>query len=76
MIWLGDISKIYRVPVENLSEKMANFEDFPPIFCLTANFLPGGEHSRLIFISGSLAYIFPKNDKSRSDFFNEKWQRM
>ena len=34
---------------------MANFEDFPPIFCLTADFLPKGGPSNpcKIFISGT-----------------------
>ena len=53
MTWLGEIGKIYRDLVENLRKKyeikvkillkIANFEDFPPIFCLTtADFLLRG----------------------------------
>ena len=37
---------------------MANFEDFPPIICLTANFLPtgGGANSCEILTSASIYY--------------------
>ena len=47
--------------VENLREninllKMANFEDFKPIFCFTAQFAKGGgPHSCKIFTGASIS---------------------
>ena len=48
MTWLGEIGKIYRDLVQKyeirvkILLKMANFEYFPSISCLTAELLSGG----------------------------------
>ena len=62
MTWLGEICKIFRDLVERIHKyevkillKMANFEDFPSIFCLTAVLfaIGGGEQGPCkIFTSG------------------------
>ena len=59
MTWLGEICKLFWHSVENLREnmnlkskfckkKLANFEDFPPIFCPSNDFLPQGRGRILV----------------------------
>ena len=55
MTWLGEICKIFRDLVERIHKyevkillKMANFEDFPSIFCLTAVLFAIGGGSKVL----------------------------